>query len=157
MLAFLTNGWKLLSIWPLLTLTLLSLFREIEFTGQTCSMQRVKEKFYLQFMSAHPRMPEFLKMEIVCAHGHDIPLGKKSLINSRFLEIFNFREIGWNLRGRGQTNRQNLVESHCSLVITYYFHEQMAYKHFCTYYIGRQCYPKKIFCRHCIRCHVNHR
>ena len=48
----------------ILTLTLLSLLQEIAYSGQTCSMQRVKENFYLQFMSTHPRMSLFLKMEI---------------------------------------------------------------------------------------------
>ncbi len=65
-----------------LTLTLLSLFWDIACIGQTCSVQRVKENFYLQFMSAHPRMPEILKTEI--DSNNNMHLGKKSLANSRF-------------------------------------------------------------------------
>ncbi len=61
----------------LLTLTLVSLFRDIACIGQTCSIQRVKENFYLQFMSTHPIMPEFLKM--VIDNTNDMPFVKKSL------------------------------------------------------------------------------
>ncbi len=38
---------------------------------------KVKENFYLQFMSTHPIMPEFLK--IVIDSPDDMPFGKKSL------------------------------------------------------------------------------
>ena len=43
-------------------------------------MQRVKENFYLQIMTNHPIMPEFLKMEINSTN--DAPLAKKSLGNA---------------------------------------------------------------------------
>ncbi len=57
-------------------------FWDIACIGPTCSVQRVKENFYLQFMSAHPRMPEFLKTEIDSTNN--MHLGKKSLANSIF-------------------------------------------------------------------------
>ena len=82
-----------------LTLTLLSLFWGIACSGLICSMQRVKEKFCLQLMSVHPRMPEFLKMDIVCANG--IPLGTNSLTSSRFLENFQFPENWGKFKGEG--------------------------------------------------------
>ena len=76
-------------------------------------------------------------------------LGKNHSASQEFREIFNFLEIGENFRGRGQTNRWNLAKSHYSLLILDYFHEQMSYKYFYTYYIGRQSLPKKISWRYC--------
>ena len=66
-----------------------------------------------------------------------------------FGEIFNFLEIGGKFRGRGQTNGWHLAESHYSLLILDYFYEQMSYKYFYAYYIGRQSLTKKIFWSYC--------
>ena len=49
-----------------LTLTLLNLFREIASTGPTCSMQRVKEKFYLYTLGSKLY---FLKWVPVSTYG----------------------------------------------------------------------------------------